>query len=384
MRILHICVTGPYTDGFNYQENMLTKYQVKAGHEVHVIASQWEWSKDGKIKKHNGNLEYVNSDGVSVTRLSIVGNRDIFYRYKRFVGFYNSIEKINPDIIFVHNLQFFDIREIVHYSKNHSVKIYADNHADFLNSARNKLAIIFYKIVWRHMAHMIEPYTTKFYGVLPARVDFLKDIYKVPIEKCELLVMGADDEEVCRAGKAENQKKVRDELKIALEDFLIVTGGKIDEQKSQTLVLMEAVKRIDNNKIKLLIFGPVSEGIKEEFDRNFDAFKMRYVSWANRQQSYDYFAIADLIVFPGKHSVYWEQAVGQGKPMICKYFKGINHVDIGGNVEFIDDDSVEHILSKINIIVQDPEKYTRMKDVATKKGMSIFSYKRIAECAIGR
>ena len=57
MRILHICVTGPYTDGFNYQENMLTKYQAKAGHEVHLIASQWEWSKGGKIEKHIGDKE---------------------------------------------------------------------------------------------------------------------------------------------------------------------------------------------------------------------------------------------------------------------------------------------------------------------------------------
>lgn len=51
MKILHICVTGPYTDGFNYQENMLTKYQAKAGHDVYVIASEWEWGKNGEGTK---------------------------------------------------------------------------------------------------------------------------------------------------------------------------------------------------------------------------------------------------------------------------------------------------------------------------------------------
>lgn len=45
MKILHMCVTGPYTDRFNYQENMLTKYQVKKVHNVYVIASKWEWGK---------------------------------------------------------------------------------------------------------------------------------------------------------------------------------------------------------------------------------------------------------------------------------------------------------------------------------------------------
>lgn len=167
----------------------------------------------------------------------------MFYRYKRFLSFYEAIEKIAPEVIFVHNLQFFDIDKIVKYAKTHPVKIFADNHADFSNSARSRLAVVFYKIVWRYMAQMIEPYTTKFYGVLPARVDFLKDIYKLPTEKCELLVMGADDEEVERAATIENQKGVRNDLGISKDDFLIVTGGKIDEWKTQTLLLMDAVKK---------------------------------------------------------------------------------------------------------------------------------------------
>ena len=41
---------------------------------------------------------------------------------------------------------------------------------------------------------MINPYVNKFYGVLPARVDFLINEYKLPKNKVELLVMGADDD----------------------------------------------------------------------------------------------------------------------------------------------------------------------------------------------
>ena len=382
MKILHICVTGPYTDGFNYQENMLTKYQAKAGHDVHLIASQWEWSKGGKNEKHIGDNAYVNADNVCIKRLSIKGDKDVFYRYKRFSGFYEAIEEIAPEVIFVHNLQFFDIDKIVKYAKTHPVKIFADNHADFSNSARSKLAVAFYKIVWRYMAQMIEPYTTKFYGVLPARVDFLKDVYKLPAEKCELLVMGADDEEVERAGTIENQRRVRNDLGISKDDFLIVTGGKIDEWKTQTLMLMKAVKAINNDGLKLLVFGPVSESIKTKFDEAFDEKEMRYVSWANTKQSYDYFAIADLVVFPGRHSVYWEQAVGQGKPMICKHWDGTTHVDVGGNVEFLKVDSVSEIKEKIWRLIENPEEYSQIKMTAERKGRESFSYKKIAEKAL--
>ena len=41
------------------------------------------------------------------------------------------------------------------------------------------------------------------------------------------------------------------------EDFVVITGGKIDHAKRQTLLLIEAVKRIDNPRLKLLVFGSV-------------------------------------------------------------------------------------------------------------------------------
>lgn len=383
MKILHICVTGPYTDGFNYQENMLTKYQLKEGHNVYVIASEWEWGKNGKVEKHSGNSEYVNEDGVSIIRLPIKGNHDVFYRYKKFVGIYEAIENVSPDIVFIHNLQFFDISKIANYAKKHSVKVYADNHADFSNSARSKMAVLFYKTVWRYMAHVIEPYVAKFYGVLPARVDFLKDIYNLPNEKCELLVMGADDEEVKRAGTLANQQRVRNELGIAEDDFLIVTGGRIDEWKTQTLLLMEAINNIKRENVKLLIFAPVSDKVRDKFDVLLDKNKMRYVSWADTQQSYDYFAIADLVVFQGRHSVYWEQVVGQRKPMICKYWEGTTHVDIGNNVHFLKSDRKSEIEEVILGLLNNPTQYSLMKLNAEKDDHEKFLYKKISQTAIG-
>ena len=90
-----------------------------------------------------------------------------------------------------------------------------------------------HKIIWRKFAHLIEPYTTKFYGVLPARVDFLKNVYKLPEEKVELLVMGADDEKVKEAKNPNVKKEIRKKYNIKPGDFLIVTGGKIDYAKSK-------------------------------------------------------------------------------------------------------------------------------------------------------
>lgn len=380
MKIVHICLTGPYTDHWNYQENLITKFQVKAGHTVSLIASQWAWGTDGKTVRRTES-DYVNEDGVKIIRLPIRGNRDIFYRYKRFVGFYENMEKERPDILFVHNLQFPDVAQICRYAGNYRVRIYADNHADFSNSARSRLARAFYKTVWRHYARMLEPYVTKFYGVLPARVAFLKEVYGLSPQKCELLVMGADDEEVERVQKNQTPE-IREQFGWTEDDFLIVSGGKIDAFKKQTLYLMEAVKQLHAPKVRLLIFGSVAEELREQFNRLCRKDRIVYAGWATAAQSYDYFAAADLVVFPGRHSVYWEQVVGQGKPLLCKYWKGTAHIDIGGNVKFLYEDSVEAIKAAIQQLLTEPEQYMSLKRAAQQPGRSYFGYRSIAARAI--
>ena len=61
--------------------------------------------------------------------------------------------------------------------------------------------------------------------MLPARVDFLTENYGLPSEKCSLLVMGADDDEVARASGAASIMATRNRLDLQTKDFVIVTGG---------------------------------------------------------------------------------------------------------------------------------------------------------------
>ena len=382
MKITHICLCGPYTDGLNYQENLITKYQIKSGHDVSIVASQFEWDKNGKIAQ-NENQEYINNDNCRVYRLEIKDGKDVFYRFKHYNKIYETIEKIAPDVIFIHNVQFLDIKQIVKYAKNIDVKIYVDNHADFSNSGKNILSkYILHGIIWKHMAHIIEPYTTRFYGVLPARVDFLKNIYKLPSDKCELLVMGADDELVEKYSDNELKEELRKNVKLNKNDFVIVTGGKIDKFKLQTILLMKAIKNIGNENIKLLIFGSVENEIKPEFDALCDGKRIQYLGWASQEESYKYFSMADLVVFPGRHSVYWEQVASMGIPMVCKYWDGTAHIDIGGNVKFLNEDSVEEIQKVLEEIINDENAYSNMKNNAMKMDKEKFLYSNIADDSI--
>ena len=380
MKVVHICLTGGYTEGFFYQENYLIKYQARMGHDVTLITTRYCWEKGKWVQCQEP--DYRNRDNVEIIRIP--------YKYKipyklntyigRYAGLYDALERLNPEFIFVHNCQFLYMDQIAKYKQKHrEVRVVVDNHADFSNSARNWVSLnILYKIYWRRNAKKIKDYAERFYGVLPARVDWLTDIYGLPKEKCELLVMGADDDVVEQARSEQSRCSFRKKHGIQADDFLIVSGGKIDSFKRQTLLLMEAVHGIQNDKLKLIIFGSVQEDIKQKFEALCDGKKVQYIGWAKGDQSYEFMGAADLIVFPGRHSVYWEQAAGLGIPMLCKYWKGTTHVDLGGNVLFLKEDSVEEIQSKIQRILDNPEEYEHMLNIAQERGKDAFSYREIA------
>lgn len=347
-----------------------------------IVASEWIYDTEGKLVRCE-HSNYINENGLKQIRLRSKFGTNVHSKFSLYHGLTRVLNQEQPDLLFVHGCQFLDIKDVVDYVKEHcNVRIYVDNHADFSNSASNWLSKnVLHKIVWRHCAKSIEPYTTRFYGVLPARVDFLADMYGLPRDKIELLVMGADDELVATAKSAEARKSIRKKYGISNDDFLIMTGGKVDKNKPQTLLLMEAMQAIKTDKVKLIVFGTVSSEYTENFNELLGD-NVIYAGWVQATETYNYFSAADLVVFPGLHSVFWEQVVGLGKPCLFKYIKGFTHVDLGGNCDFLYEDSVDEIQDKILALIDDPVRYKEMKLVAETKGMGVFSYRKIAEKSI--
>ena len=211
-------------------------------------------------------------------------------------------------------------------------------------------------------------------------MDFLIQNYGLPSNKCALLIMGADDDEVARASDADLVAKTRARFGFRSNDFVVVTGGKIDEAKRQTLALMDAVAEMDEH-VKLLVFGPVVPSMRLEFERRLTCKRIAYVPWATASESYDYFAVADLVSFPGRHSVYWEQAVAMGKPLLIKRWDGTMHVDRGGNVAYTSGDDASALARDVRNLME-PKVLTCMQKVADE-AKGAFLYSDIAKRSIG-
>lgn len=387
MKITHVCLGCFYIDNYTYQENMIPKYHKLMGYNVSIIASTLSFDADGNSCQVLAK-SYINEHDIPVTRIRYFSKfpRKLSKFFRKYDGLLETLTKEDPDILFIHGLQFIDISNIIKYlKKNPNVKVYVDNHADFSNSARNWFSKnILHKIIWKKCAQKLQPFVSKFYGVLPARVDFLLDIYELPKEKVELLVMGADDQLVEKSNSLVNLEQTRSEYGIDKAAFVIITGGKIDSSKKQVLLLMKAVSSLMNCNLKLVIFGSVVPELREEFDRLCSCDSIRYIGWLDPSDTYKLLAVADLAIYPGRHSVLWEQTAGLGIPMVVKRWRGTDHIDLGGNVIFLEEDSISEISNVILDLISNKNLYDSMKKVALREGMKKFSYYDIAKRAIER
>ena len=363
---------------------MLPKYHVLQGHEVTVIASLVSFDSSGKPCLLNGESNEIIKEGFKVIRIDY---KRPYYKFNKYVRLYNNFYKLleyeNPDLIFIHDFSFLDIRKVIKYVLKHKkVKIFVDCHTDYINSAQTWISkTIFHHLIWRYYAKILSPFVEKFYGVTPLRCDFLRDAYKIDPLKIELLVMGVDDELLKSKDRISIRRKYCSTLNIDDNDFIIVTGGKIDEKKNIHLV-MEAINNLNLSNVKLIVFGTVAPEVQVIFNSLIVSNSIINVGWLNSEEILNYLIFADLIIFPGTHSVLWEQAVGVGTPCIFKYWQGMTHVDIGGNCEFTYNDTVEEISSILLSIFNQVDKYKLMKESATQKDLNKFAYSQISKTAI--
>lgn len=383
MGIVHICLANFYIENMEYQENVLPRKHKELGHDVVILTSQYDFDSKGTKKTRNSG-EYINEDGIKVIILPYNDiNLYLSIRLRLYSNLYKTLDRLDPDILFIHGTQSFSMFTIIKYKKRHpKVRIFADQHGDFYNMPVNTMKdIIKHKYIFGIPSKMINKYLDKFWGVTPWRVEYLKKVYRIPENKTGLLVMGGDENKI----DFQNQISIKERLRITYgikhTDFLIITGGKIDKAKNIHL-LVEAVSKINNNNLKLVIFGDVKPEVAEIFNK-FKSDKVIKIGWIQPEDVYNWFLSSDLAIFPGTHSVLWEQACACGLPSVFKDWEGMHHVDIGGNCKFLHEDSAEEIKHVISEIVSNRDEYDNMKKVAIEKGIKKFAYREIARRAIG-
>lgn len=388
MRIAHICLANFYIDGFGYQENVLTKMHRRMGHEVLIVASTETYVDQTRLGYVSPG-RYLNEDGIEVRRLPYKARVPRFLRTKvrAYEGLEASLEEFRPDLIFVHDVQFWDFLTIRRYVRRRPTPVFADCHTDFVNSARGFISRrLLHGLYYRWILSQVDPIVQRYFPTLPARGDFLHQVYRLDPAKMELLPFGVDDTRTAGIDRAAVRGAVRAELGIPADALVLVTGGKLDLRKNihTAIERFSALKHAGElGEARLIVFGKATPEVEAALSRIDIHPHVHMLGWAAPNDIYRFFWAADLALFPGTHSVLWEEAIGHGLGAVFHAWPGMDHLDLGGNARIIEDARPETLDGLLRgLAANGAEEVRRLGAVAERAGPAAFALSSIAAKSI--
>lgn len=376
MRILHICISGPFTDGLSYQENELISQHVMAGNEVIVIAATDTYGANKAIETTRPG-EYKLKSGATLIRLPYaLGMRGWFAsKIRAHKNLMTTLEKLNPDRILFHGLTAWDLQSVAKFvKKNPQIKFFADCHEDFNNSARTwasrvLLHKVFYKSIFKKSVAQIDEVLC----VTVESLNFAIDFYGSPRHKTRLFPLGSTletkDPIACR--RAEFRTKHGFEEK----DIVITQTGKLDHTKQ----LEEALNAFCANpspNLKLVIAGRMTEDvsavclplIKSE-SRILD------LGWQTPDELRTVLAGADCFLQPFGQTVTTQMAMGYGCVILAQDLP--SHRWLVGDSDFLFKDASQ-LPVVLNKVVENQARLDQLKRANSEFAATHLDYKQLA------
>jgi len=299
-----------------YQDNLLSELNAKDGHKV-IIVSDCMRYESGKLVPVPSE-DRILQNGVRLVRLPYdhIVTRYLSGKLRKSRHLRPLLDELAPDVILFHSCTGWELRTVSEYrKKNPHVKLYVDSHEDHLNSATNWLSKnILHKVIYRCFFQSAKDQIEKVLCTSPLRLQFVRDVYKVPTELLELYRMGGtilpDNE----------HEKIRRELRntfgIADRQVFLLHAGKFDKSK-KTVDLLEAFRSFPGLSVRLILAGAVANEIETEFYTVLEADnRVKYLGWMKGSELEQLYCAADIYIQPGLHSVNVESAICRGCALI--------------------------------------------------------------------
>ncbi|MEB7657770.1 glycosyltransferase [Mammaliicoccus vitulinus] len=308
MKICHICLCGYFSENYGYQDNLMVEENLKSGHDVSVISSQYQWGEGGEVNKvSSGKYEYNNALQIYRIPFFMDGFSFLNNKIRKYTNLYDTLIKIQPDIIFVHGFQFVDIKEIIKYKKhNVNVKLYGDNHASYHNSSQNFFSkYLLHRTIYKYFIKKYEDYFEKIFNVTIDCEKFFKESYNVTHNLHYLPLCGKriDSFEIMIY-----REEIRNSLGMKAEDIVYIHAGKLENDK-KTIETMKTFEKY-NIKGKLIIVGSVKKDIKNQFEEILkNSQNIIYIGWVTSDSLIKYLCASDIFVQLGSQSILFQQGI---------------------------------------------------------------------------
>lgn len=308
MKIVHIDLTGPFTVGMNYQENILPEINASDGNEVYLIASQYKWEKDRMIKTEQ--VQEMTEAGVRIIRFPFIklGIPLLTERLRIVKGMYRILDELCPNVIMLHGFQTMSVIAVTKYmKKNAECKLFVDTHSDWINSAPNFVSkYVLHRGFYALMSKAVLKYTSKIWCISYDVMAFSHEAYDISYDRLEWYPLGGTiftEEEYLK-----RRYDIRVKHSIAEDDILMVHSGKMSHSK-KTDELLELMKMVKNPKIKMILVGEMDAEIKIIYKNCAgDDERIIFTGWKTGEELLSYLCAADIYVQPGTQSATMQNA----------------------------------------------------------------------------
>jgi glycosyltransferase involved in cell wall biosynthesis len=323
MRIVHFCLANYYVDGFNYQENALSRQNKLDGHEVYIVAST-RTIINSHYHTFLNPCRYSNEDGIPVIRVPYKG-LPFKSHINAYKDIYRTLDELHPDVIFFHGVNSVELLTMIAYKKQHlAVKLYADNHVWYGQAGYRKMIskavrIVLHKTLFKPIIQRSLTYIDKVFNISMDCEQYMKEMYDVPQEKMEFYPLGGNiiepEERKKRGGK------VRKELGISNESVVYLHSGRLAKYK-RTLDILAAFRNNSDINSRLLIVGKIAEDLEETImTRIKEDSRVMFLGWKNTEELLNYMCAADVYVQPGSQSASMQNAICCGCAVILAPYK---------------------------------------------------------------
>lgn len=303
MKVAHLCLSCFYVDGFSYQENELVRQHVVDGHDVVVIASTESFGPDGALT-HVQPGSYMGTDGARVIRLPYRRwiPKNLAPKLRSHPNVYRLLSTEHPDAILFHGLCGWELLTVSRYKRAHpEVRLFADSHEDFNNSARSFLSkYLLHLTYYRTILHAALRSIDKVLCVSDETISFVRDFYRVPAEHIEFFPLGGtvlqDQAYFSRRAAARSAYGILD------QHVLLVQSGKMDTSK-KLLQSLEAFVRQPDPELRFLVVGHLQDDIAADAMKLIDADRrIVFTGWKSASELQSILCAADVYLQPGTQS----------------------------------------------------------------------------------
>ncbi len=303
MKIVHVCLSCFYIDGYSYQENELVRQHVLDGHEVVVIASTESYGENHTLTYVKPRT-YVGGEGAMVLRLPYRKwlPQIVMRKLRMHPGVYRLLEEQSPDIVLFHGLCGWELMTVARYKRSHEqVRVFVDSHEDSVNSARTLLSRqILHRLYYKSIIRKALPAFDRVLCVSLDTMQFVQEMYGIPRNKLEFYPLGGhipDDREY-----AARRERGRVACGLTDDNIMLLQTGKMGSRK-KLLEALRAFSSTPGERLRLILAGQIEEDIRAEAMArvNRDS-RIQFVGWQSAEELRDLLCAADVYVQPGTQS----------------------------------------------------------------------------------